>query len=102
MDSETGGLILLGLTVGLLTCLPLLGVLAYIALRATSFWQGALYGFSFGVGQLVSPLILFGVLASSLPAILIKNQRTLSFFRSACGFLLFLAGVQLIASKIFN
>ena len=102
VDSETGGLILFGLTVGLLPCLPLLGVLTYIALRATSFWQGALYGFSFGVGQLVSPLILFGVLASSLPAILIKSQRTLSFFRSACGFLLFLAGVQLIASRIFN
>jgi len=102
VDSERGGLILLGITVGLLPCLPLLGVLTYIALRATSFWQGALYGFSFGMGTVISPLILFGVLASALPGILIKSQKVLNFFRTACGFLLFLAGVQLIASKIFS
>ncbi len=102
VDSETGGLILLGLTVGFLPCLPLLGVLTYIALKATSFWQGALYGFSFGMGTAISPLILFGVLASFLPGILIKSQRVLSFFKTACVFLLLLAGVTLRASQIFS
>lgn len=102
VDNSIKGPILLGLTVGILPCLPVLGVLAYIALRAQSLWQGAFYGFAFGVGKFISPLIPLGVLASALPAGLIKNPRVYGFFSRICGFILFLIGVNLILSRIWR
>lgn len=96
VDSNIKGPLLLGLTVGFLPCLPLLGVLAYIALKSQNLWQGAFYGFIFGMGKFISPLIPLGVLASALPKGLIKNQRIYRFFSRLCGFILFLVGSNLI------
>lgn len=100
VDNSIKGPILLGLTVGILPCLSLLGVLAYIALQAQNLWQGGFYGFAFGVGKFISPLIPLGILASALPTGLIKNHRIYGFFSRLCGFILFLIGVNLIVSGI--
>lgn len=102
VDSSIKGPIMLGIIMGILPCLPLLGVLAYIALKTQNLWQGAFYGLAFGVGVLVSPLIPFGVLASVLPAGLIKKRRIYSLFSRLCGFILFLVGVNLIVSKLLR
>lgn len=102
VDSSIKGSIMLGLVVGILPCLPFLGVLAFIALKTQNLWQGAFYGLAFGIGKLISPLIPFGVLASVLPAGLIKNYRIYSFFSRLCGFILFLIGVNLIVSKLWR
>lgn len=98
---NAGGLILLGLTVGFLPCVPLLGVLLYIALKAQNAWQGAFYGFSFGAGEMLSPLILFGALAGALPTV-IKNPRVHSLLTRLCGFLLFFIGAQLAISRLLR
>jgi len=102
VDNSIKGPILLGLTVGILPCLPLLGVLAYIALRATDLWQGAFYGLAFGMGKFISPLIPLGILAGSLPKGLIKNQRIYSFFNRLCGFILFIVGLNLAISRLLR
>ena len=102
VDNSIKGPILLGLTVGILPCLPLLGVLAYIALKTQNLWQGASYGLAFGMGKFISPLIPLGVLASTLPAGLIKNHRIYGFFSRICGFILFLIGVNLVVSKLLR
>jgi sulfite exporter TauE/SafE len=102
VDNSIKGPILLGLTMGILPCLPLLGVLAYIALMTQNLWQGAFYGLAFGMGKFISPLIPLGVLASVLPAGLIKNQRVYGFFSRICGFVLFLIGVNLVVSRIWR
>lgn len=96
VDSRIKGPAILGLTIGVLPCLPLLGVLAYITLKAQNLWQGAFYGLAFGMGKFISPLILLGILASTLPAGLIKSHRIYGFFSRICGFILFLIGVNLI------
>ena len=98
VDNSIKGPILLGLTVGILPCLPLLGVLAYIALKTQNLWHGAFYGLAFGVGKFISLLIPLGVLASALPSGLIKNPRIYGFFSRLCGVILFLIGVNLILS----
>lgn len=100
LDNHLKGPLLLGLTVGILPCLPILGVLAYIALKAQSLWQGFLFGLAFGAGKFISPLIPLGVLASSLPVGLIKNQRIYNFFSRLCGIILFLIGVNLISELL--
>jgi sulfite exporter TauE/SafE len=100
VDNRIRGPVMLGITVGILPCLPLLGVLIYIALKTQNLWQGAFYGFAFGVGKFISPLIPLGVLASVLPAGLIKNHRVYGFFSRLCGLILFLIGVNLIVTKL--
>lgn len=102
VDNKIKGPLMLGITIGILPCLPLLGVLAYIALRTENPWQGAFYGLAFGVGKFISPLIPLGVLASALPAGLIKNQRIYGFFSRLCGVILFLIGVNLIVAKLLR
>lgn len=100
VEDNTRNTIILGIIIGLLPCTPLLGILVYISLISKDLWQGALLGLSFGVGTMISPLIIFGILVSSLPKIIIKSPKTLDIFKKACGFLLFLFGVQLIVSQI--
>jgi sulfite exporter TauE/SafE len=78
VEDDIRNTIILGIIIGLLPCTPLLGILVYISLVSKDLWQGALLGLSFGVGTMISPLIIFGV----------------------CGFLLFLFGIQLIVSQI--
>lgn len=102
VDNNIKGPMLLGLIVGILPCLPILGVLAYIALKSQNLWQGAFYGFAFGMGKFISPLIPLGVLASALPKGLIKNQRIYIFFSRLCGFILFLVGLNLVISRLLR
>lgn len=102
VDDSLRGSLLLGLTVGVLPCLPLLGVLSYIALKAQNFWQGAFYGLSFGMGKSISLLIPLAILASSLPESWIKNTKIYDFFRLLCGLILFLIGVNLIVSSLLR
>lgn len=100
VENDIRSSIFLGMIIGLLPCTPLLGILIYIGLISKDLWQGALLGFSFGIGTIMSPLIIFGILVSSLPKMIIKSPKTLDIFKKACGFLLFLFGVQLIVSQI--
>ncbi len=91
--------ILLGLVVSALPCLPVLGVFSYIALESKNLFQGAIWGFSFGMGKLLSPLILFGALSGEVSRKLLHSPRTYNIFKFFCGLLLFLIGAQLIISK---
>ena len=100
IDDSIKGPAMLGITVGILPCLPLLGVLTYIALQMQNLWQGAFYGLAFGIGKLISPLIPLGILASTVPIMVIKSHRVYSFFSRLCGFLLFLMGVNLVVVKL--
>ena len=100
VENDVRSSITFGIIMGLLPCTPLLGILVYISLISKNLWQGALLGFSFGVGTIISPLIIFGILVSSLPKKIIKNPEIFDIFKKACGFLLFLFGVQLIVSRI--
>lgn len=99
-DNSVKGPIILGLTMGTLPCLPLVGVLTYIALKTQNLWQGAFYGFAFGAGKFISPLIPLGVLAGMLPAGLNSNCKIYRFFRKLCGIILFFIGVNLVVSSI--
>lgn len=90
------GSALLGLFTGVLPCLPLLGVLAFIALYAQDLWQGAFYGMAFGSGKLISPLIPLAMLAGAAPALLRRYNRVLRYFTRLCGVVLLFIGVSLI------
>ncbi len=76
-------------------CAPFLGVLTYIAFTVQDPLLGAFYSFFFGLGSVVSLLIL-GPLAGILPQLVFKNPRIFEISRLGCGALLLLFGVRLL------
>lgn len=83
-----GEMLLMGMVVGFAPCLPLFGVLTYIAFNAQNLLHGGVLGLTFGLGTLVSPLILLGPLAGGFSQFLVKNPLAYKIFRWACGVLL--------------
>lgn len=90
----------LGLLLGLAPCLPLLAVLAYIAMHADSLIQGALSGLSFGLGTLISPLVLCGPLAGGLALVLQKKPMVYNIFSRLCGLMLMYLGIGMIIKTL--
>lgn len=101
INRGVGSMFILGFITGILPCLPLLGVLSYIALITKSPVEGAFYGLSFGFGNLFSPLIPLGLLAGILSEAFKRDKIQFLFIR-ICGFLLILFGIQLAFFKTFE
>lgn len=100
--SGVKGPALLGLTVGILPCLPLLGVLAYISLSAENVWLGAFYGAAFGAGKFISPLIPIGMLAGSLSGGVLSGRKTSVLLARVCGAAILFIGASLMIRQIWK
>ena len=100
VENSTKSMIFLGLVIGFSPCLPLLAVLTEIMFLAEEFYQGFLYGFAFGIGTVISPLLLLGALAPLIPAKLIKTDKAMKIFNVVCGALLILVGLYIIWKKL--
>lgn len=87
---------LLGLLLGFAPCLPLLGVLAYIAFHSSDPFQGTFLGFIFALGTIISPLILLGPLAGSAANLLVKKELAYKIFIRLCGLTLLYLGIGMI------
>jgi len=86
----------LGFMIGFAPCLPLLGLLTYIAFNAENVLHGAFLGLSFGAGTFISPLILLGPLAGAGAAALFKKPLVYKIFRCICGLILIYFGTGMI------
>ena len=89
LKNKIKGLIILGLIIALAPCLPLIAVLTEIMFTAEKFYQSWLYGLSFGLGTLISPLLILGAL---VPALFAKFSR----LNIICGLLLVAAGLYIL------
>lgn len=100
---DLSGLFVLGFIIGISPCAPLLALLSEITLISKSAFEGASYGFSFGLGTFVSSYIVTGVLAGVLvwlPPKILKSRWTDLIFRAACALLLTFFGLNLIMAGI--
>lgn len=88
-------ILLLGLLVGLAPCLPLVGVLTYIAFNSKNVFGAALLGLSFGLGTIISPLVLLSPLAGQAYACLVKKPKVFHLFSRACGLILVYLGLSM-------
>ena len=88
---------IIGLLIGFSPCIPLFGVLSYIALESKTIPNGIFYAMCFGAGTIISPLIPIGVLASGLPD-LIKWNKVIEIIRRVCGIYLVYVGIKLALS----
>ncbi|MDD5561420.1 MAG: sulfite exporter TauE/SafE family protein [Candidatus Omnitrophica bacterium] len=92
-------LIILGFTIGLLPCAPLLALLFEITIISKSAFQGMLFALAFGLGTFISNLLVIAGLSgiiSWFPAKVLKSSLGLSIFRFICAVLLVLMGLNFI------
>ena len=85
---------IVGLLIGFSPCIPLFGVLSYIAFESKTIFDGIFYALCFGAGTMISPLIPIGVLASGLQD-LIKLNKVIEIIRRVCGIYLVYIGMKL-------
>lgn len=99
IDKNYQSMFILGILLGIAPCLPLIGVLTYIAVKASSPWQGLWYAGSFGIGNVLSLLLLGGFSAR----ILARGKQTAGqgqkIMIKACGIFLVVWGILLMLKK---
>jgi len=86
------------LIVSLAPCAPLLGMLGYIALLSDTWYKGVLFMAAFGVGTVVSPLLILMFLTGWFASWLAGHRRVLVSVRIACGLVFILLGARLVWS----
>lgn len=91
VEQDKKSLIVLGLIIGLLPCLPLLAIFSYIGLVSHSWLESLFYSLSFGMGTILSPLIGL-VMLSSLVARCVKGRGN-RIFNIICGLVIIFLGI---------
>ena len=96
VEKGTRGTMILGFLTGFSPCAPLMGALAMIMLEAKSGFQGMVFGSAFGLGTMLSPVMLFGTLAGGASSYLLKFRRASDIISRSCGALLALWGILIL------
>lgn len=92
-DPSNLNIFLVGVVFGLVPCIPLTAILVQIALFSDNILTGAVLGLVFGLGTVLSPLLLFGGLAGHINSVITNPQRALTIRTISSGII--------IASGIF-
>ncbi len=93
-DAKT--IILLGLIIGIIPCLPFISLLSYIGLVSKTWFDTLCYSLAFGAGTIISPLFILAMLTGIIPKIITGNNKFYIFFNSVCGLILSFLGLRLI------
>jgi len=99
-EKAPANLVWLGVIVGLLPCLPLTAALLEIALLSKNIFAGALYGLFFGLGTVLSPLLILGVAAGGIKQWIKQDERFTRALNLICGIVLVLTGVYMIFMRL--
>lgn len=88
-----------GFIVGLLPCMPLIGIFSTIAMMSRSAAEGVLYSFIFGIGTLFSPLILLVFGLGSLEKGL-RNSKIKLILSRVCAIIVILYGFLVLLTAL--
>ncbi|MBI5554440.1 MAG: sulfite exporter TauE/SafE family protein [Elusimicrobia bacterium] len=99
IDKNYQSMFILGILLGFAPCLPLIGVLTYIAVKASSPWQGLWHAGSFGIGNGLSLLLIGGFSAHILAQGKQKAGPGQKIMIKACGIFLVVWGILLMINK---
>ncbi len=86
-----------GIVMGFTPCAPMLGALA-IAVLSKSWLIGTVVGFLFGIGTMLSPLLLLGTLSGAWAKKVMSNPEFMNVNRYVCSGFLLLLGILYLAS----
>lgn len=100
---DTKSIIGLGVMIGLFPCAPLIGIISYISMISIRFYQGIILALSFGLGTVISPLIILGLGAGLLPKLkILQNEKTYNWFQRIAGGILFFLGAHILVRTIIG
>lgn len=94
-----GSLFILGFTIGISPCAPLLALLFEITIISKTALESLICVLSFGLGTFISGFVIIAGLSgiiSRLPGKILKSNLSLLIFRIICALLLILLGLDLI------
>jgi thiol:disulfide interchange protein DsbD len=100
VSRDTKNVVIFGLIVSFAPCLPLLGVLGYIALISDTWPKGVIYMSSFGLGTVLSPMLILSMWAGWLSNIIKSRKWVLRIVNIICGIILVYLGITLILNTI--
>jgi len=86
------------LIVSLAPCAPLLAMFGYIALVSDTWYKGVVYMGAFGLGTVVSPLVVLMFLAGRCAGWIDRHKAVLRWVRVASGLVFIMLGACLIVS----
>jgi len=93
-DAKT--IIIFGLVVGIIPCLPFISLLSYIGLVSKTWFDALRYSLAFGAGTVISPLFILATLTGVIPKVITRNNKFYTVFNSICGLILGFLGLRLI------
>jgi len=97
LHHDKKSVLLLGLVTGFAPCAPLLALFSYIALVSKSWVTSVIYALSFGIGTIISPLLLLAAFAGLIPSLLKgKSELFGRIFNVLCGVIIIILGLRLI------
>ncbi|MBP7088842.1 MAG: sulfite exporter TauE/SafE family protein [Candidatus Omnitrophica bacterium] len=90
----------LGLLIGLSPCLPLLGILNYVVIISSTVFKAVFFTLVFGVGTVLSPLILGIVFSAKLGRWLCENKHIKRILKITSGTILIILGGKIILQRL--
>jgi len=103
IQHDTKSLITLGALIGILPCVPLIGVISYITMTSTHYTHGILMAAAFGLGTAISPLAFLAMAAGAIPKFkLLQDKKALVIFQRICGVILIFLGAQVVVSALMK
>ncbi len=93
---------ILGLLIGFSPCLPLLGILNYIVLISKTSFEALFFSLSFGLGTVLSPLLIVVMLSAGVSQKLSKNERLRVIIRAVSAIVLLVLGGRIILQTLLR
>jgi sulfite exporter TauE/SafE len=91
-----------GFLAGLSPCLPLIGILNYVAIISKSPLEAMFFSFVFGLGTVVSPLAVLVVLSGRISETLSQNKKFKYFVQCLSAAILIFLGARIIGGVFFR
>jgi len=93
---------ILGLLIGFSPCLPLLAILNYIVIISQTTLEAFIFSLSFGLGTVLSPLIIVVMFSAGVSQKLSKNNRLKVIIRMASAIVLIVLGGRIILQLLLR
>jgi len=86
----------LGFVLGIVPCVPLMGIFIYMILKTSSIFEGFIYGLSFGIGTFISPIIIIAGFAGSISDKILKNEKAIKIIQIVSGIIILFFSIRII------
>lgn len=93
---------LLGFLIGFSPCLPLFGILNYIIIISHNWLNAVIFAFAFGLGTVISPLLLLAIFSGKLAGYFSQNRRINLAIRIGCACLLIFLSGRIILQRLLH